>query len=86
MEMLITRTCCRPDQHEQTARYLCGRWNIEREGETMFYDEGIEVAFAVSPRPGRLVVFDRRAGRSAKRICYPPRYTFAIKFERMTQG
>lgn len=52
----------------------------------MFYDEGIEVAFAMSPRQGRLVVFDGRAGRSPNRICYPPRYTFAIKFERMTRG
>ena len=53
----------------------------------MFYDEDVEVPFAMAPRlPGGPVVCDERAGRSANRICYRPRHTFAIKFERMTQG
>lgn len=41
----------------------------------MFYDEGIEVVFAVSLKTACRVAFDRRGGR----LPYP----FAIRFERM---
>jgi hypothetical protein len=86
-DMLFTHTDCLPDQHDLTALwYLCEEWDLEWGGETMFYDESNEVACAVRPRPGRLVVFDgaiKHAGRPPSRICYVPRYTFAIKFERI---
>lgn len=84
-DMLFTHTDCLPDQHELTALwYLCDRWDIEWGGETVFFDAVDEVACAVSPKPGRLVVFDgaiKHVGRPPNRICYAPRYTFAIKFE-----
>lgn len=86
-DMLFTHTDCLPDQHDLTALwYLCETWDLEWGGETMFYDKNDEVAFALTPKPGRLVVFDgaiKHVGRPPNRICYSPRYTFAIKFERI---
>ena len=80
-------TDCLPDQHDLTALwYLCEQWDLEWGGETMFFDAQDEVACAVQPRPGRLVIFDgaiKHVGRPPNRICYAPRYTFAIKFERI---
>ncbi|RNF85986.1 2OG-Fe(II) oxygenase [Montanilutibacter psychrotolerans] len=89
-DMLFTHTDCLPDQHDLTALwYLCERWDLEWGGETMFYDSQDEVAVALTPKPGRLVVFDgaiKHVGRPPSRICYTPRYTFAIKFERVAIG
>lgn len=86
-DMLFTHTDCLPDQRDLTALwYLCEEWDIEWGGETVFFDQHDEIAAAVRPRPGRLVVFDgaiKHAGRPPNRICYAPRYTFAIKFERV---
>ena len=86
-DMLFTHTDCLPDQHDLTALwYLCEAWDVEWGGETVFYDSTDEIAQAVRPRPGRLVVFDgaiKHAGRPPSRICYAPRYTCAIKFERL---
>ena len=88
-DMLFTHTDCLPGQGDLTALwYLCDDWNIEWGGETMFYDQHGEVAVAIAPKPGRLVIFDGsilHAGRPPNRICYAPRYTFAIKFERTPQ-
>lgn len=87
-DMLFTHTDCLPDQHDLTALwYLCAQWDLEWGGETVFFDANDEIAHAVRPRPGRLVVFDgaiKHAGRPPNRICYAPRYTMAIKFERVT--
>lgn len=85
-DMLFSHTDCLPGQHELTALwYLCEHWDLEWGGETLFFDDAGEVAGAVIPKPGRLVVFDgaiRHVGRPPNRICYAPRYTFAIKLER----
>ncbi|MBB1060086.1 2OG-Fe(II) oxygenase [Marilutibacter spongiae] len=89
-DMLFTHTDCLPEQRDLTALwYLCDRWDVEWGGETVFYDANDELMCAVRPRPGRLVVFDgaiKHAGRAPNRICYTPRYTFAIKFERVAVG
>ena len=89
-DMLFTHTDCLPEQQDLTALwYLCEHWDLEWGGETMFYDADDEVACALTPRPGRLVIFDgaiKHAGRPPNRICYAPRYTFAIKFERVALG
>lgn len=86
-DMLFTHTDCLPDQRDLTALwYLCDRWDVEWGGETVFFDAHDEIAYSVQPRPGRLVVFDgaiKHAGRPPSRICYAPRYTMAIKFERV---
>ena len=54
-------------------------------GETLFFDSKQDAAFVVSPRPGRLCIFDGtllHCGRPPSRICFSPRYTFAYKLER----
>ena len=82
-DMLYTHTDCRPEQRELTALwYLSTRWEPEWGGETMFFDASGDAMFCASPRPGRLVVFDGaipHVGRPPSRICYTPRFTFAIK-------
>lgn len=86
-DMLFTHTDCKPEERDLTALwYLCDRWDVEWGGETVFYDACDEIACAIRPRPGRLVIFDgaiKHAGRPPNRICYTPRYTFALKFERV---
>lgn len=89
-DMLFTHTDCLPDQRELTALwYLSEHWDLEWGGETVFFDDQGEIACAVRPRPGRLVVFDGaipHVGRPPNRICYVPRYTMAIKFERVAHA
>lgn len=89
-DMLFTHVDCPEGGHDLTALwYLCREWDIEWGGETVFFDEADEIALSVRPRPGRLVVFDgaiKHVGRPPSRICYAPRYTFAIKFEPNAAG
>ena len=84
-DMLFTHTDCRPDEKDLTALwYIAGEWNVEWGGETLFYNSRLDAEVAVTPKPGRLVVFDGRithAGRPPNRICYAPRYTLAFKLE-----
>lgn len=82
-DMLFTHVDCLPDQQDLTALwYMCSEWDVEWGGETVFFDAHDEIAAAVRPAPGRLVVFDgaiKHVGRPPSRICYRPRYTFALK-------
>jgi SM-20-related protein len=82
-DMLYAHTDCLPDQRELTALwFMSTEWQPEWGGETMFFDAGGDALFCASPKPGRLVIFDGaipHAGRPPSRICYKPRYTFAIK-------
>jgi SM-20-related protein len=82
-DMLYTHTDCGPDQRELTALwFLSAHWEPEWGGETMFFDASGDAMFCASPRPGRLLLFDGaipHAGRPPSRICYAPRYSFAIK-------
>ena len=84
-DMLYTHSDCLPDARELTALwYLSMRWEPEWGGETMFFDASGDALFCASPRPGRLVVFDGaipHVGRPPSRICYTPRFTFAIKLK-----
>ncbi len=62
--------------------YLCEKWDTEWGGETLFYSDEGDAQIAVSPQPGRLVLFDgqiRHAGKPPNRNCPVGRYTFAIK-------
>lgn len=83
--MLFTYADCVPGAGELTALwYVCGRWDFEWGGETVFFDANRDARAAVSPKPGRLAVFDAEilhVGRSPNRICQPPRDTLAIKLE-----
>jgi hypothetical protein len=53
----------------------------------MFFDASGDALFCASPKPGRLVLFDGaipHVGRPPSRICYTPRFTFAIKLAPVT--
>jgi len=82
-EVLLTHVDAVPDARELTALwFLCECWDTEWGGETLFYDAAGDAQIAVTPRPGRLVLFDgalRHAGKAPNRNCPIGRYTFAIK-------
>ena len=82
-DMLLTHVDAVAGSRELTALwYLCESWDTEWGGETLFYDDAGDAQIAVSPRPGRLLLFDgaiRHAGKPPNRNCPVARYTFAIK-------
>lgn len=84
-DMLFTHTDAQPGQKGLTALwYIAPEWNVEWGGETLFFNADKDAEAAVTPRPGRLVVFDGailHVGRPPNRICYAPRYTLAFKLE-----
>lgn len=84
-DMLFTHTDCHPGQRDLTALwYIAPEWNVEWGGETLFFNSQQDAEAVVSPRPGRLVIFDGNllhVGRPPNRICYAPRYTLAFKLE-----
>ncbi|MFK7957851.1 MAG: 2OG-Fe(II) oxygenase [Lysobacterales bacterium] len=84
-DMLFTHTDCLPGAGELTALwFVSNQWNVEWGGETLFFNADEDAEFVVSPRPGRLVLFDgelRHCGRPPNRICTEPRYTLAFKLE-----
>lgn len=84
-DMLFTHTDVPDGKQGVTALwYIAPRWDIEWGGETILYDRGRDALVCVSPRPGRLLMFDGsilHAGRPPNRVCYAPRYTLAFKFE-----
>jgi len=84
-DMLFTHTDCKPEEHDLTALwFMAPKWDVEWGGETLFFDSKMDAQVVVSPRPGRLVVFDgsiTHVGRPPNRICFAPRYTLALKLE-----
>ena len=82
-DTLLTHVDAVPNARELTALwFLCEHWDKEWGGETLFYDESGDAEIAVSPKPGRLVLFDgaiRHAGKPPNRNCPVGRYTFAVK-------
>ncbi len=84
-DMLFTHTDCMPGAGELTALwFVSDLWDTEWGGETLFFNSDGDAEFVVSPRPGRLVLFDgeiRHCGRPPNRICTQPRYTLAFKLE-----
>ncbi|MGH9609993.1 MAG: 2OG-Fe(II) oxygenase [Bryobacteraceae bacterium] len=84
-DMLFTHTDSQPGAEELTALwYIAPRWDLEWGGETLLFNADGDAEFVVSPRPGRLLIFDgriRHAGRPPSRVCVIPRLTFALKFE-----
>lgn len=87
-DMLFTHTDCLPGANEITALwFIATAWNVEWGGETLFFNQQQDAEFVVSPKPGRLVVFDgsiTHCGRPPSRICHEARYTFAMKLEPVT--
>lgn len=84
-DVLFIHTDCLPEARELTALwFIAPEWDPEWGGETLFFNSDKDAEFVVSPRPGRLVMFDGaipHAGRPPSRICFTPRYTYAMKFE-----
>lgn len=82
-DTLLTHVDAVQGARELTALwFLCDQWDTEWGGETLFYDDSGDARVAVSPRPGRLLLFDgaiRHAGKPPNRNCLVSRYTFAIK-------
>jgi SM-20-related protein len=82
-DVLLTHVDALPNTREMTALwFLCESWDTEWGGETLFYDATGDAQLAVSPKPGRLLLFDgaiRHAGKPPNRNCPVGRYTFAIK-------
>lgn len=63
--------------------YLNSHWDLSLSGETIFIDRDEEIACSITPRPGRLVIFDGRilhAGRAPSKSVTGCRYTLAVKF------
>jgi SM-20-related protein len=89
-DMLFTHTDCSPTDGDYTALwYIAPEWDVEWGGETLFYNSAMDAEVAVTPRPGRLVVFDgalTHVGRPPNRVCYAPRYTLAFKLEPVKQA
>lgn len=89
-DVLMIHTDCRPDADEYTALwFLAEEWDADWGGETVFFDGNRDAQFIVTPRPGRLALFHgaiAHAGRPPTRICYAPRYTFALKLEPVPAG
>ena len=85
-DMLLTHDDCGPEDGDVTALwYACEEWNVEWGGETIFYDRTQDAAIAVTPRPGRLCLFDGaivHVGRPPNRVCFRPRHTVALKLTR----
>ena len=86
-DMLFTHTDARPGEKGLTALwYIAPDWDVEWGGETLFFNSAKDAEAVVSPKPGRLVIFDGsivHAGRPPNRVCYAPRYTLAYKLECM---
>jgi len=62
-------------------------WNAEWGGETLFFDDDMDAVYAISPKPGRVVLFDPGILHSAgvpKRICDEGRLTFILRFRGST--
>jgi len=84
-DMLFIHTDAQPGARELTALwFIAPEWHPEWGGETLFFNGEMDAEFVASPRPGRLVIFDGaipHVGRPPTRICFAPRYTYAMKFE-----
>ena len=71
----------RPDNYTSLV-YLNPVWKTEWAGELLFYDEGGDVFHAVSPRPGRVLMFSGNtvhAARAVSRSCPAIRVSLAFK-------
>lgn len=84
-DMLYTHTDVPDGKQGLTALwYIAPEWDVEWGGETMLYNKDRDAVACVTPRPGRLAIFDGtilHAGRPPNRVCYAPRYTLAFKLE-----
>ena len=71
------------DSRDVTALlFVATEWKREWDGETIFFNDDGDAVHAISPRPGRLVLFrsaiEHRAG-APSRVCNRTRLTLALK-------
>ncbi|NEB98124.1 2OG-Fe(II) oxygenase [Streptomyces anulatus] len=76
---------CASDRDDVTALLFANaEWRTEWGGELTFYNAADDAVYVVTPRPGRLLVFEgavpHRVGIPL-RACYEPRLTLACKFK-----
>lgn len=66
------------------AYYANARWSPDWGGETVFFQGKREAVVCVTPKPGRVVLFDpllQHRGNPPLRHCYEGRLMFTFKFE-----
>ncbi len=77
-------TDCAPDDDDITVLYYAHhQWNRDWGGETFFY-QGQNVVAAISPIPGRFLIFPGaidHVGSVPTRICKTPRFSLAMKYK-----
>jgi hypothetical protein len=83
-DTLYAHRDCEPTSDELTALfYPNATWSHDWAGETVFFDDAHDAVAIVSPRPGRMVVFDGAILHSARppsRACMVSRLSLAVKF------
>ncbi len=78
----IHRDCAAHERHVTALYYANLEWQPDWGGETIYYNDDQDAEFAVSPRPGRLVIARGAVlhrGNVPSRGCYEERYTLAYK-------
>jgi len=74
---------CQPQERHVTALYYANlEWQPDWGGETIYYNDNEDAEFAISPRPGRVVIARGAVlhrGNVPTRSCYEERYTLAYK-------
>jgi len=78
----IHRDCLAHERHVTALYYANLEWQPDWGGETIYYNDNEDAEFAITPRPGRLVVARGallHRGNVPNRNCYEERYTLAYK-------
>ncbi|MWL90507.1 2OG-Fe(II) oxygenase [Cupriavidus sp. SW-Y-13] len=68
----------------RTALVYCNKeWKVAWAGETLVFDDDMEITSAVMPKPGRVMIIDgdpAHVGRSVSRICPTDRRVLVFKY------
>jgi len=78
----LHRDCAAHERHVTALYYANLEWQADWGGETIYYNDDEDAEFAISPRPGRLVIARGallHRGNVPTRSCYQERYTLAYK-------
>jgi hypothetical protein len=76
------RDCAASERHVTALYYANLEWQPDWGGETIYYNDEEDAEFAITPRPGRLVIARGAVlhrGNVPTRSCYEERYTLAYK-------
>lgn len=82
-DISFVHTDSRRDPDVTAVYFAHERWHIDWGGETMFFDRNDDASFAVSPKPGRLILFRGNIKHKVgvpTRQCMAARFTIAFKF------